>query len=93
MNPHQTSQERDDLQTALPQNLKASLCAIENGRFKEIVEALAVDDICGQCGYFVPGKTAFYRCNCLGTCIAATLSPKAQAYMLKSIGIPVKAAP
>lgn len=62
------------------------LLTIENGRFKKLFESLNITDECFKCSYFVNNSNSqFYKCYCLGTCIARTLSVELKLYMYKYI--------
>lgn len=65
------------------------LCKIDNGRFSDIVNAIGVKDICGQCGHFNPtikDPRQKYRCYTTPHCIAATLNLHTQSYMWLMLG-------
>lgn len=69
--------------------LKLDLCEIDNGRFEDVVHAIGVKDVCGQCGYFNPTiKDPMKRCRCytMPGCIAATLHPNLQSYLWWKLG-------
>jgi hypothetical protein len=70
-------------------SLKEQLVAIDNERFKELIEVLEVKDVCFKCHYFnpkqYPDPLDGYRCKCAPYCIAATLHPKLQEYLLKRV--------
>lgn len=70
-------------------DLKQKLMDVDNGRWRTFLVEFNLPDICAGCYFFNPlitdeGKG--YRCHVMGHCIAATLHPKLQAYLLKSIG-------
>ena len=70
--------------------MKNQLLAIDDGRFRDIINALHIDDHCAKCYYFMPNITnprQSYNCRCLGTCIAATLSRKMQQYLWWKLGL------
>lgn len=69
--------------------LKFDLCEIDDGRFEDIVHAIGVQDICGQCGYFNPtiqDQRQRYRCYVMPRCIAATMHPHMQSYLWRKLG-------
>lgn len=70
-------------------SLKEKLIAIDNGRFKNIIESLRVNDICFNCHHFnyiqYPNIEDGYRCKCEPFCIAATLHPELQDYLLRKL--------
>ena len=70
--------------------LKDQLKAIDNGRFNKIIEALDVKDICIECNHFnytLNDIRKGYRCKCTPSCIAATLHPDLQSYLLMKINV------
>ena len=68
-------------------SLKEKIKKIDNGRFEKLVDVLNIKDICWKCYYFNtsvdPGER--YRCYVTPTCIAATLNPDLQRYILEKI--------
>jgi hypothetical protein len=69
--------------------LKTELSNIDEGRFKEIVSLFDVRDICGECGYFnlsIKDPMQRYRCNVMGSCIAATINHDMRSYLCWKMG-------
>lgn len=69
--------------------LKQSLREIDDGRFKDIVNAMNVHEICGDCDHFnlsLKDQGKGYRCKCMPSCIADTLSDKLISYMNWKLG-------
>ncbi len=65
-------------------NLKKSLYAIDNGRFKDIINVLDVSDECATCDFFnltIKNERHQHRCKCMSSCIAATLHPDVISYL------------
>lgn len=70
-------------------DIKIKLCEIDGGRFKDIIQALDITDVCGRCNYFnlsINDRTKGYRCHCTGSCIAATLHTKLISYLNWKMG-------
>jgi hypothetical protein len=69
--------------------LKLDLCAIDNGRFEDVIHTLDVKPICGECDYFnstIQDPDKRYRCHTTPACIAATLHPRLQSYLQMKLG-------
>lgn len=69
--------------------LKESLCDIEGGRFKNIINAMNVEEVCGKCDHFnlsINDPSEGYRCKCMPSCIADTLSSKLISYLNWKLG-------
>ena len=65
-------------------DFKEKLKQIDNGRFTNVLEPLHIQDECFKCYYLNPKITdprEGYRCCCVGSCIAATLSTDLKSYL------------
>lgn len=59
---------------------KQSLIEIDDGRFKEIIMALNIKDVCQTCSYFTKQDGEHYLCHILGKCIDS-LNPEFLEYL------------
>ena len=70
-------------------NLAQTLSNFEDGRWKNIIEAIGVKDCCGECNYFnlsINDPSKGYRCYCSPFCIAATLNKEIIELMNEKLG-------
>ena len=68
---------------------KQRLKEIDNGRFAKLIDAIDVTEECQQCFYLNPKVTdpgMGYRCRCVGSCIAVTLSNEVKSYLFWKLG-------
>lgn len=58
---------------------------VDSGRFCNLLDSLdGLSNVCENCYYFndkIDDPTKAYRCNCIGSCPAATLSEKLKKYL------------
>lgn len=57
------------------------MMSMEDGRFKHILEATHLRDVCMKCGYWNPNVTELYRCASVPGCPGVTLSGKVKNYI------------
>jgi hypothetical protein len=69
-------------------SLKEDLSNIDNGRFRKLIEAMDVKDVCYNCRSFNPKVMTAYVCAISGYCIGHTLSEDLLAYLLKQVKEP-----
>lgn len=57
---------------------------LDKGRFETLMATVSVKDECLKCGYLIKklGKMQCYRCACTPGCIAFTIHPQVQSYLL-----------
>lgn len=70
-------------------DLRIALYEIDDGRFKDILHVLKFNDSCSKCDFFnlsIKDERWRYRCNCMPSCIAATLHPNAVSYLNWKLG-------
>jgi len=60
-----------------------NLINVDNGRFKPVLSALKIDQICFKCHTFDETQEESYRCAIFGKCIGVTLSSQLNQYLLK----------
>lgn len=59
------------------------IASVDNGRFLPLFRACnGFREVCFKCGYFDPRERAHYRCHVMGSCPAASLSPRVIQYVL-----------
>lgn len=70
-------------------DLQTALIDIEDGRFKNIINALEIKEVCGECDHFnlsIQDPREGYRCKCTPSCIAATLNTSVISYLNYKLG-------
>lgn len=60
-------------------------CAIENGRFKHIFEAIEIKETCMECSFFNKDAKDGYRCANISCCPGTILSTRVREYVIKRI--------
>lgn len=63
------------------------LMAVDDNRFKKLLDSLDITDSCFDCSYFNPKNKEIYRCRVAGMCIDATLNPDLKSYLLWKTGL------
>lgn len=73
----------------MPSDFVIKLYAVDNGRFKPVLEACSgLDWVCETCDWFNPSikdPMRGHRCHIIGSCPAATLSPKLVSYLWEKL--------
>lgn len=67
--------------------LLESFRSVDGGRFALLFDTIRFKEECSQCGYFMPKVINRYRCRGSPSCIAATLHPQVQSYLLWKVGV------
>jgi len=73
----------------VPSVFLSRLQEIDGGRFSSLIGSLGVSDKCFMCYYLNPkvlDPGQGYRCKCVGSCMAATLSTELKSYLFWKLG-------
>lgn len=72
------------------ENFKLKLSQIDNGCYIGLIAAFEFRDACSDCYAFSPLQRdpgMQYRCRCLGSCPAETLSKEMKSYLWWKLGV------
>lgn len=82
-------EQKKEKETKAPSIFLGRLLEIDGGRFSSLIGSLGVSDVCYTCYYLNPkviDPGQGYLCKCVGSCMAATLSPELKSYLFWKLG-------